>query len=51
MAPTVKCFRGAVVQADDEESLIAQVGHHVSSVHNIHLSREDILAMTNNAES
>ncbi|MDA3029649.1 MAG: hypothetical protein O2925_12705 [Actinomycetota bacterium] len=51
MAPTVKCFRGAVVQTDDEESLIAQVGDHVSSVHDMDLSREEILATANNAES
>lgn len=30
MTFTVKCFCGAVVQTDDEESLIAQVGDHVS---------------------
>lgn len=51
MTFTVKCFCGAVVQTDDEERLIAQVSDHASSVHDMDLSREDILAMANNAES
>lgn len=51
MTFTVKCFCGAVAQTDDEESLIAQVSDHASSVHDMDLSREDILAMANNAES
>ncbi|MGA1650022.1 MAG: DUF1059 domain-containing protein [Ilumatobacteraceae bacterium] len=47
----MKCFCGAVVQTDDEESLIAQVSDHASSVHEMDLTREDILAMANNTEN
>lgn len=51
MTFTVKCFCGAVVQTDDEETLVSQVSDHASSVHEMDLSREDILAMANSAES
>jgi predicted small metal-binding protein len=51
MTYTVKCFCGAVVQTDDEETLVSQVSAHASSVHDVDLSREDILAMANSAES
>ncbi|MDA0300618.1 MAG: DUF1059 domain-containing protein [Actinobacteria bacterium] len=51
MTFTVRCDCGAVVQTDDEESLIAQVSDHASGVHDMDLSREDILAMANNAET
>jgi predicted small metal-binding protein len=39
------------VQTDDEETLVSQVSAHASSVHDVDLSREDILAMANSAES
>jgi predicted small metal-binding protein len=51
MTMTVKCFCSAVVQADDEDTLVAQVSHHASSVHDVELTREDILAMANSSES
>ena len=51
MTFTVKCFCGAVVQTDDEETLVSQVSAHASSVHEMDLTREDILAMANNTEN
>lgn len=47
MTLTVKCFCGAVVQTDREEQLVDQVAAHASSVHDMELSRGDILAMAN----
>ena len=50
MTLTVKCFCGAVVQTDDEDALVEQVSTHASSVHDMDLSRDDILAMANSSE-
>lgn len=50
MRLTVKCFCGAVVQTDDEDDLVAQVSAHALSVHDLELSRTDVLAMANVAE-
>ena len=50
MRLTVKCFCGAVVQTDHEDDLVAQVSAHALSVHDVALSRTDVLAMANIAE-
>jgi hypothetical protein len=50
MTLTVKCFCGAVVQTDSEDSLVEQVSAHASSVHDMDLSRTDVLAMANTSE-
>ncbi|MEY2960161.1 MAG: hypothetical protein RLZZ01_2729 [Actinomycetota bacterium] len=50
MTHTVKCFCGATVQTEDEETLITLVSEHASGVHDLDLSRDDILAMANSVE-
>lgn len=50
MTLTVKCYCGAVVQTDSEDELVAQVSAHALSVHDVALSRTDVLAMANIAE-
>ena len=50
MTLTVKCFCGAVVQTASEDELVAQVSAHASSVHDMDLSRTDVVAMANNSE-
>jgi len=50
MTLTVKCFCGAVVQTDSEDNLVEQVSAHATSVHDMDLSRDDILAMANISE-
>ena len=50
MTLTVKCYCGAVVQTDSEDELVAQVSAHALSVHDVDLSRTDVLAMANIAE-
>lgn len=47
MTLTVKCYCGAVVQTDSEDELVAQVSAHAMSVHDVDLSRTDVLAMAN----
>ncbi len=50
MTLTLKCFCGVVVQTDSENDLVAQVSAHASSVHDLDLSRADVLAMADIAE-
>jgi predicted small metal-binding protein len=45
MAKKVQCDCGFVAKADDDETLIDVVQKHAKEVHNMDLTREQVLAM------
>lgn len=45
MAKKVQCDCGFVAREDDEDLLVKVVQEHAKSVHNMDLTREQILAM------
>ncbi len=45
----VSCDCGKVIRADDDQTLITAVQEHASKVHNMNLSREQVLAMADPA--
>ena len=44
MTKVIECPCGTVVQARDEESLVAQAQQHARDVHAMELTREQVLA-------
>jgi predicted small metal-binding protein len=45
----VECPCGTLMQEFDEDDLVEQVQHHASSVHDMTLEREQVLAMARHA--
>ena len=45
MEKVVECPCGAVVRASSDDELVGQVQHHASDVHDMEMSREQVLEM------
>ncbi len=50
MAKIVNCPCGEVIRADDDDALVSLVQKHGKEVHSQEVSREDALAMAQNAD-
>lgn len=49
MEKVVECPCGAVVRATDDDELVGQVQSHASEVHDMDMSREQVLEMAHPA--